>query len=73
MQDSASASFGTLPPFLVQHISGHYTNIHIETAGNQVRQAKGMKVNLDIKDVRLQDTGTTNGSIGRIAPTRRRR
>lgn len=66
VQDSASASFGTLPPFLVQHISGHYTNIHIETAGNQVRQAKGMKVNLDIKDVRLQDTGTTNGSIGSL-------
>jgi hypothetical protein len=66
VQDNASVSFGALPPFLLQHISGHYTNIHVETAGNQVRQAKGMKVNLVIKDVRLQDTGTTNGSIGSL-------
>jgi LmeA-like phospholipid-binding len=66
VQDNATASFGTLPPFLMQHISGHYTNIHIETAGNQVRQAKGMKVNLVIKDVRLEDTGNANGSIGSL-------
>jgi hypothetical protein len=66
VQDNATASFGALPPFLMQHISGHYTNIHIETAGNQVRQAKGMKVNLVIKDVRLEDTGNANGSIGSL-------
>jgi hypothetical protein len=66
VQDNASASFGALPPFLMQHISGHYTNIHIQTAGNQVRQAKGMKVDLVIKDVRLQDTGNANGSIGSL-------
>jgi hypothetical protein len=66
VQDNASASFGALPPFLMQHISGHYTNIHIETAGNQVRQAKGMKVNLVIKDVQLGDTGNANGSIGSL-------
>ena len=66
VQDNATASFGTLPPFLMQHISGHYTNIHIETAGNQVRQAKGMKVNLVINDVRLGDTGNANGSIGSL-------
>jgi hypothetical protein len=66
VQDNATASFSALPPFLMQHISGHYTNIHIETAGNQVRQAKGMKVNLVIKDVRLEDTGNANGSIGSL-------
>jgi hypothetical protein len=66
VQDNASASFGALPPFLMQHISGHYTNIHIQTDGNQVRQAKGMKVDLVIKDVRLQDTGNANGSIGSL-------
>jgi hypothetical protein len=65
-QDSASVSFGALPPFLMQHISGHYTNIHIETAGNQIRQAKGMKVNVVIKDVRLEDTATSGGSIGSL-------
>ena len=66
VQDNATASFGALPPFLMQHITGHYTNIHIETAGNQVRQAKGMKVNLVINDVRLGDTGNANGSIGSL-------
>jgi hypothetical protein len=66
VQDNATASFGALPPFLMQHMSGHYTNIHIETAGNQVRQAKGMKVNLVIKDVRLGETANANGSIGSL-------
>ncbi|BBY73785.1 hypothetical protein MPRF_06840 [Mycolicibacterium parafortuitum] len=66
VQDDATASFGVMPPFLLQHISGHYTNIRIETAGNQVRDAKGMKVNLDINDVRLEDTPTSSGSIGSL-------
>jgi len=66
VQDDASASFDVMPPFLIQHMSGHYTNIHIETAGNQIREAKGMKVNLTIKDVRLEDTGTSSGSVGSL-------
>jgi hypothetical protein len=66
VQDSASVSFGTLPPFLWQHMTGHYTNIHFETAGNQIRQAKGMKVNVDIDDVRLEDTANSSGSIGSL-------
>jgi LmeA-like phospholipid-binding len=66
VQDEASASFGVVPPFLIQHMSGHYTNIHIETAGNQIRDAKGMKVNLTIKDVRLEDTPTSSGSVGSL-------
>jgi hypothetical protein len=64
VQDSATASFGVLPPFLFQHASGHYNNIKIETAGNQIRDAKGMKVNLDINDVRLEDSADSSGSIG---------
>jgi hypothetical protein len=66
VQDTASVSFGAFPPFLWQHISGHYTNIHFETAGNQIRQAKGMKVAVDIKDVRLTDSGNSSGSIGSL-------
>jgi hypothetical protein len=66
VQDSAKASFGVVPPFLLQHMSGHYTNINIETAGNQIRQAKGMKVTIDIKDVRLEDTANSSGSIGSL-------
>lgn len=66
VQDSAKASFGVVPPFLLQHMSGHYTNINIETAGNQIRQAKGMKVTINIKDVRLEDTANSSGSIGSL-------
>jgi hypothetical protein len=66
VQDSVKVSFGALPPFLMQHMSGHYTNIHIESAGNQVRQAKGMKVNVNINDVRLGDTANSAGSVGSL-------
>jgi len=67
VQDDATASFGALPPFLIQHMTGHYTNINIETAGNQVRDAKGMKVAIDIKDVRLEDTADSTGTVGSLA------
>jgi hypothetical protein len=66
VNDQASASFGTMPPFLWQHMTGHYTNISIETAGNQIREAKGMKLKIDIKDVRLEDSGNSGGSIGSL-------
>ncbi|MGE2689326.1 LmeA family phospholipid-binding protein [Mycolicibacterium pulveris] len=66
VQDKANASFGVMPPFLWQHMTGHYTNIHIETAGNQIRDAKGMKVTLAINDVRLEDTATSSGSVGSL-------
>lgn len=66
VDDEASASFGVMPPFLVQHMTGHYTNIHIETAGNQIREAKGMKVNLSIDDVRLEDSANSSGSVGSL-------
>ncbi|MGE2719483.1 LmeA family phospholipid-binding protein [Mycolicibacterium celeriflavum] len=66
VEDEASASFGVMPPFLIQHMSGHYTNIHVETAGNQIRDAKGMKVELTVEDVRLEDTPTSGGSVGSL-------
>ncbi len=66
VQDQASVSFGALPPFLWQHMTGHYTNINVDTAGNQVRQAKGMKVGLRINDVRLEDTSNSSGTVGSI-------
>ncbi len=66
VQDDATASFGVMPPFLLQHVTGHYTNIRIETAGNQIRDAKGMKVQLDINDVRLEDSANSSGSIGSL-------
>ena len=66
VQDSATASFDPLPPFLLQAATGRYTNINIETAGNQIREAKGMKVALDIKDVRLEDTADSSGTVGSL-------
>lgn len=66
VRDDATASFGVMPPFLLQHMSGHYTNIHVETAGNRVREAQGMKLDLMIKDVRLADTPTSSGSLGSL-------
>jgi hypothetical protein len=67
VEDEATASFDAMPPFLLQHMTGHYTNINIETAGNQIRNAKGMKVGIDIKDVRLEDTANSSGSMGSLA------
>jgi hypothetical protein len=69
VQDSATASFDILPPFLLQHVTGHYTNINIQTAGNQVRQAKGMMVAVKIEDVRLEDTADSSGSVGSLNAT----
>jgi LmeA-like phospholipid-binding len=68
VQDSASASFGA-SPFLIQHMTGHYGNISISTAGNQIRDAKGMKAEIEVDDVRLGDNGTSNGTIGSLDAT----
>lgn len=68
VQDEASVSFGA-SPFLLQHMTGHYGNISISTAGNQIRDAKGMKADIKIDDVRLQDTGNSKGTIGALNAT----
>ncbi|MDX1883483.1 DUF2993 domain-containing protein [Mycolicibacterium sp. 120270] len=65
VQDDATVSFGA-SPFLIQHMTGHYGNISIETAGNQIREAKGMKAQVEIDDVRLQSTGNSKGTIGEL-------
>jgi hypothetical protein len=64
--DGANVSFGVVPPFLWQLANSRYTNISIETAGNQIREAKGMKVAIDIKDVHLEQTSTSAGTIGSL-------
>ena len=69
VQDQASASFGVVPPFLWQHLNKRYTNISIETAGNQVREAKGMKVKIDLDDVHLEQTASAAGTIGSLTAT----
>jgi hypothetical protein len=65
VQDDVSVSFGPTP-FLLQHMTGHYGNISISTAGNQIREAKGMKADITIDDIRLGDNGNSKGTIGAL-------
>ncbi|OBI96104.1 hypothetical protein A5660_09515 [Mycobacterium alsense] len=69
VKDQATASFGVTPLMLWQHMTKHYTNISVQTAGNQIRDAKGMKLNLNIHDVRLQSTPDSKGTIGSLDAT----
>jgi len=68
VQDSAKVSFG-LRPLLLQHLSGDYTGISVETAGNQIRQAKGMKLNLELDDIRINKTADSAGTLGALDAT----
>ena len=68
-KDNATISFGVNPPFLWQHITGHYTNISVETAGNNVQDAKGMTADVTLNDIRLQTSGDSQGSIGNLEAT----
>jgi hypothetical protein len=69
VQDGASISFGVNPPFLWQHITGHYTNISVTTAGDRVQSADGMTAEVILKDVRLQETADSKGTIGSLSAT----
>jgi hypothetical protein len=66
VQDSANVSFSPAPPVLWQYLTKDYSDISVQTGGNQVRQAKGMKVNLDIRDIKLNGTGNSAGTIGSL-------
>jgi len=50
--DHASVSLGARP-LLLQLMTGNFPDISIETAGNQFREAKGMKLHVQIADLRL--------------------
>jgi DUF2993 family protein len=69
VQDGASISFGVNPPFLWQHITGHYTNISVTTAGKRVQSAYGMTADVTLKDVRLQGSADSKGTIGSLTAT----
>ncbi|MGV0593482.1 LmeA family phospholipid-binding protein [Mycolicibacterium vulneris] len=69
VEDNASVSFGVNPPFLWQHINGHYTNISVQTAGKQVQAAKGMTADVALSDIRLQGTADSKGTIGSLSAT----
>lgn len=69
VKDGATASFGVNPPLLWQYLTGHYTNISVSTDGNQVQTAEGMKADLSVSDVRLQDSADSKGTIGSLTAT----
>lgn len=69
VEDGATISYGVNPPFLWQHITGHYTNISVETAGDRVQSAQGMTADVTLRDVRLQDSGNSQGVIGSLDAT----
>ena len=69
VEDDASVSFGVRPPFVWQHINGHYTTISVETGGEQVQAAKGMTADVALSDIRLQGTGNSKGTIGSLTAT----
>lgn len=65
VQDSAKASFG-IRPFLLQHLTHHYRDMRVETAGNQIRDAKGMQLTLRLDDVRMNQTADSAGTLGAL-------
>ncbi|WP_322858634.1 DUF2993 domain-containing protein [Mycobacterium europaeum] len=69
VKDQATASFGVAPLMLWQQLTKHYTNISVTTAGNQVRDAKGMKIAIDIRNVQLKNTANSKGTIGSLDAT----
>lgn len=68
VQDKADVSFGARP-VLLQVATDEYSDISIKTAGNQVKEAKGMRVDLNIRDIKLQDNGDSKGTIGSLDAT----
>jgi hypothetical protein len=69
VKDQATASFGVAPLLLWQLATQHFTNISVSTAGNQIRDAKGMKIDINIKDVKLDKTSSSKGTIGSLDAT----
>ena len=65
VRDSASVSFGPRP-FLIQHLTHSYRDLVVETAGNQIREAKGMKLRLRLDDVRINPTADSAGTMGAL-------
>jgi hypothetical protein len=65
VQDKASVSFGAMP-LLLQLATGHYRNISIHTAGNRIGNARGMKADVWIDDVRLDGDADAMGTVGAL-------
>ncbi len=65
VQDKAGVSFGATP-LLLQLATDHYRDISIHTAGNRIGDARGMKADVRIDDVRLDGDADVMGSVGAL-------
>jgi hypothetical protein len=61
-----NVSFGWTPPVLWQYKTKHYTSIKVTTDGDHIGSAKGMKVDILVKDIRLNGDANKEGTIGSI-------
>jgi len=68
VRDHASVSFGATP-LLLQLATGHYRNIVIHTAGNRIGNARGMKADVWIDDVRLRGDANAMATVGAVDAT----
>jgi LmeA-like phospholipid-binding len=68
-KDGAKVSFAVSPPFLWQRITRDYTKISVITDGNQVQDAKGMKADVTVEDVRAHATSDSKGTVGALDAT----
>jgi hypothetical protein len=68
VEDTVDVSFGATP-FLYQYATDNYSSIHVTTGGNQVRQIKGLKADIQLEDVKLEKTADSRGTIGALAAT----
>jgi LmeA-like phospholipid-binding len=66
VKDQATAKFGVAPLVLWQLATQHFTNISVQTAGNQIRDAKGMQIKLTIDNVQLASSANSKGTIGAL-------
>lgn len=68
-KDQATVTFGAFPPVLWQVINKDFTNISVQTAGNQLGSAKGMKADISVQDVNLNKTANSSGTLGALDGT----
>lgn len=68
IEDQAEVSFG-VRPLLLQYLDGSYRDIAVHTAGNQIRLAQGMKLDLRLDDIRINKTDRSVGTLGALDAT----
>lgn len=61
--DTSTVSIAAMPPFLWQYATGTYNSIRIQTAGNRIRDVRGMAVDIALHDVR-PPSDSSAGSVG---------